>query len=250
MRQSSLLMKIVWCWLAICPTLVLSQRFLRQGFSNQEDFGAEMELDDKEAAVDMTREMFLMQNLNWQLPKLESSQLSRIPDRAVRRHVQKYLGSQPVELKLFKKRGRYGLRAVGKAGDKGPKLRAFWRQADVNRLPKSSDFLSTSYADAVQSRLFSVEFEVQLPPVSKKKSSAGLPSVIYRFSVEPGSMNPKALVPRGAGSLSVLPHGKSGDKLPAGKCTIGVVPMKPGLIDPSWAKGRPIFRKGRSVGLM
>jgi hypothetical protein len=233
------------------PASVLSQRFLRQGFSNQEDFGAEMELDDKEAAVDMTREMFLMQNLNWQLPKLESSQLSHISDGTVRRHVQKYLGSQPVELKLFKKRGKYGLRAVGKTGNKGPKLRAFWRQADVTRIPRSSDFLSSSYADAVQSRLFTVEFEVQLPPISKKKSStSGLPSVIYRFSVEPGSMNPKALVPRGAGSLSVLPNGKGGDKVPAGTCTVGVVPMKPGLVDPSWAKGRPVFRRGKSVGLI
>jgi hypothetical protein len=94
------------------PSVVSAQRFMRRGFSNQEDFGAEMALDDKEAAVDMTREMFLMQDMQWQLQPVTDWN-KNIPDRKIRRHIQKYLG-KPVELKLYKKRGKYGLRAVGR----------------------------------------------------------------------------------------------------------------------------------------
>ena len=233
---------------------VSAQRFMRQGFSNQEDFGAEMALDDKEAAVDMTREMFLMQDMQWQLQPI--SDLHGITDRKVRRHIQKYLG-KPVDLKLYKKRGKYGLRAIGRM-ENGNKLRAFWRQAAPSTTSsstrKASDFLQVPYEDAVRSRLFTVEFEVQLPPLSKKKQKGGgaLPSVIYQVSVEPGSMNAKALVPRGSGRVSVLPKGRGGEKVQdAGSANVGVVNMKPGLVDPTWARWRPpVFRKGRDSGLM
>lgn len=227
-----------------------AQRFMRQGFSNNEDFGAEMKLEDSEGAVDMSREMFIMKDMEWEVQPIEN--LS-VKDPGVRKQIQKYL-SRPVELKLFKKRGKYGLRAVART-ESGQKLRAFWRQANINsdgsrRLTKSSDFLTASYDDAVRERLFPVEFEVQLPPI-KKAHKGALPSVVYQFSVEPGSMNPKALVPRGAGRVFVFPAGRSSEKeTNAGQAMVGAVRMKPGLVDPGWAKGRPVFRRGRKSGLM
>ena len=226
-----------------------AQRFMRQGFSNNEDFGAEMKLEDSEGAVDMSREMFIMKDMEWEIQPIENLY---VKDPAVRKHIQKYL-SRPVELKLFKKRGKYGLRAVGRT-ESGQKLRAFWRQAvssgSTRRLLKSSDFLTASYDDAVRERLFSVEFEVQLPPI-KKAHKGALPSVVYQFSVEPGSMNPKALVPRGVGRVFVFPAGRSSEKeTNAGQAMVGAVRMKPGLVDPGWAKGRPVFRRGRKSGLM
>jgi len=217
---------------------------MRQGFSGNEDFGSEMALEDNESAIDMTREMFLMQNMEWEIqPAVDLN----VPDAAVRQQIKKYL-SKPVEMKLFKKRGKYGLRAIGRTQD-GKKLRAFWRQASgASTRLKDSSFLTASYDDAVRSRLFTVEFEVQLPPIKKGQP---LPSVVYQFSVEPGSMNPKALVPRGTGRVSVFPAARSEGKLEdVGKATIGAVAMKPGLVDPGWAKGRPIFRRGRKSGLM
>lgn len=222
-----------------------AQRFMRQGFSNQEDFGSEMKVENNEN-TDMTREMFLMQDLNWNLPKLRD--LSGIKDAALRAHVHKYL-SADTELKLTKKRGKLGLRAIGKTSD-GKKLRAFWRQATPKRL-KTSDFLTASYDDAVRSRLCTVEFEIQLPPL--KKSKKVLPSVVYQVAVEPGSMNAKAMVPRGAGKVTVLPEGRGTNQevCEVGDCNVGVVRMKSGIVDPTWAKGRAgIFRKGRKSGLV
>ena len=234
--------------LLVKTSVVQAQRFMRQGFSNQEDFGAEMKLEDNEGAVDMTREMFLMQDLQWQLQPA-SDNYSGITDRALRKHIQKYMGNKPVELKLLKKRGKFGLRAVGKT-DNGKKLRAFWRQSAA-ATRGGIDFLEASYDEACRARLFTVEFEVQLPPLSKSSKDV-LPSVVYQVSVEPGSMNAKALVPRTAGRVFCYPAGRGGaaERVEVGKANVSVVPMKAGLVDPGWAKGRPIFRKGRNSGLV
>lgn len=230
------------CFLVLIQT-ALAQRFLKPVSGQMDsDFRGEMKLDENEALSGMTREMFLMQDINWELqpPVLESQKL----DRKLRNHIQKYFQS-PLQLKLLKKKGKYGLRAVGQT-DNGKKLRAFWRQGIVDRL-KASDFLEVSYDDAVRSRLFAVEFEVQLPPL--KRGSKTLPSVVYQIPLEPGSLNAKSMVPRSSGSVRVYPEGRSAPPIVAGTCNAGVT-MKPGLVDPSWAKGRTVFRKGRSTGLM
>lgn len=265
--------------------VVNGQRFMRQGFSNQEDFGSEMKLEDSEGAVDMTREMFLMQDFQWQLQaptlgNLFSSSPDQLKDRALRHHLQKYLNkNNPVELKLLKKRGQFGLRAVAKTAQ-GKKLRAFWRPCPPP--PRDSvNFLTMSYDEACRSRLFTVEFEVQLPPMATKSSrfpfSPGTsankeaakqqnnPCIVYRFSVEPGSVNAKALVPRSSAQVRVFPTGRrqqqqrgesgggsssSSMGLSVGTAAVSATPMKAGLVDPAWAKGRPVFRMGRSSGLV
>ena len=258
---------------------VAGQRFLRQGFSNNEDFGSEMKLDENDSnnAFDMTREMFLMQDLLWQIqPPIVPLRLKEtISNPVVRNHIQKYINTnQPIDVRLLKKRGKFGLRAVGRTAN-GKTLRAFWRQSiaappgppssssnAVGSSPPSRgiDFLKASYDDACRTRLFTVEFELQLPPVSKKEKHI-LPSIIYQVSLEPGSMNPKALVPRSAGRVYIYPNGRTTttttgpgksqfEKIEVGKAYISAAPMKPGIVDPSWAKGRPIFRKGRNSGLM
>jgi hypothetical protein len=222
----------------------MAQRFMGKGFSNQmdSDFQGEMKLDEDQVLSGMTREMFLMQDASWELqpPVLKTGQLNR----KLQSHIQKYLNA-PLQLKLLKKRGKYGLRAVGQM-DNGRKLRAFWRQGTVDRL-KASDFLEVSYDEAVRSRLFVVEFEVQLPPL--KKFSKTLPSVVYQIPLEPGSMNAKSMVPRSSGTIRVYPEGRAVPPVEAGIGNAGMS-MKPGLVDHTWAKGRTIFRKGRSKGLM
>ena len=219
----------------------LAQRFLRSGSQMENDFRGEMKLDENEALSGMTREMFLMQDVKWELqPPVLDAKL----EPKLKSHINKYFQS-PMQLKLMKKKGKYGLRAVGQL-DNGKKLRAFWRQGVVERL-KASDFLEVSYDEAVRSRLFAVEFEVQLPPL--KRGDKNLPSVVYQIPLEPGSLNAKSMVPRSSGSVRVYAEGRSAPAINAGTCNAGVT-MKPGLVDPSWAKGRPVFRKGRSVGLM
>jgi hypothetical protein len=263
------LQKTVWnvaLFLLVCclTNSVNGQRFLRQGFSNNEDFGAEMKIEDKENAVDMTREMFLMQNLQWQIqtPFLHDN-YGKIRNASIRRHIQKYIGNQAIDIRLQKKRGKYGLCALGRT-DRGKMLRAFWRQSVATNAPLSTtttttrgiDFLKASYDDACRSRLFTVEFEIQLPSLTTKHAKNGapekvFPSIVYQVSLEPGSMNPKALVPRSAGRVFVYPtRNKINERIEVGKAYVSSAPIKPGMVDPSWAKGKPIFRKGRNSGLM
>ena len=230
------------CFLGLVHA-VIGQRFLKPVSGQMDsDFRGEMKLDENEALSGMTREMFLMQDVDWELqpPKLEAQKL----DRKLRNHIGKYFSS-PMHMKLLKKKGKFGLRAIGQT-DNGKKLRAFWRQGVVET-KKASDFLTVSYDEAVRSRLFAVEFEVQLPPL--KRGSKTLPSVVYQIPLEPGSLNAKSMVPRCTGSVRVYPEGRSVPAIEAGTCNAGIS-MKPGIVDPSWAKGRPIFRKGRSTGLM
>ena len=233
--------------------VVSGQRFMRSS-DVDEEFEMEMEMEDDEKLSGMSREMFIMQRLSWELqpPKLTttttvSSSNSKELDARVKRHVQSFLAS-PVKLKLQTRKGKYGLRAVGIL-ENGKKLRGFWRQAVTGRQTtvKSTDYLSAKYDDAVRNRLLTIEFELQLPPIGKEKK---LPSVVYQFALEPGSMNTKAMIPRGSGRVLVYPTGHDGDPcVEAGTCNVGMT-MRAGLVDPTWARGRPFFRKGRSPGVV
>jgi hypothetical protein len=229
--------------------LANAQRFLRQGFNGQEDFAAEMRLDDEMGATDMSREMFLIKDLNIQLPAL--TDLSAIPDQALRQHVQKYLGKGPVGLKLLKRRGRYGLKAIAflPGINHNKRLRAFWRQAATPTGASRTDFTRASYDDAVRARLPLIEFHVQLPPIRQRggESSSSLPTVVYQVPLDSGTINPKCLVPRTTGRVHVRKDDQ--EFLIDEMCHIGTSPTRIGVVDPSWARGRAVFRSGRKSGL-
>ena len=232
----------------LCFRIASAQRYLLRRLSSTRV----MRADDEGRTGGLSRTMHLMQNLPWQLPALRN--LVDVPDPALRSHLRKYL-SRPVNLTLLRKPGKFGLRAVGQLSN-GKKLRAFWRQS----FPKTSQFMTSdvlkqSYEEAVRESLFTVEFELQLPPVSRR--SKVLPSVVYTVSVERGNMNPKAIVPRGPGRVTIWPEGRSGSKgalaggtVDMGTCAVLGYEMRPGLVDSTWAKGRPIFRAGRKSGLV
>jgi len=227
--------------LVVLTRLELACGGLRDGFNSQMDseYKAEMQMGDGEAMQGMSREMFQMQDADWEIqpPKLENLSPS------MKSHILKYL-DEPVKLTLQRRRGKYGMRAIGELPS-GQKLRAYWRQGAEKRM-RSSEFLHASYDDAVRSRLSMVEFELQLPPLKKSKK---LTSVVYSVAVETGSLTSKAIVPRGSGRIKVYPSGHDGDSVEAGKGVVGLK-MKAGLIDPGWAKGKRIFRKGRPVGVI
>jgi hypothetical protein len=231
---------VVFVLITIQSTTVIAQRFMRDSMSAQmeaENRG-EMTLANENLAG-MSREMFLLQDLNWELAP---PNLDELQDRKLAKHIRKYLNA-PLQMKLFRKQGKHGLKAMG-ITERGTKLRAFWRQgARLNRTP--ADVLQASYDDAVQARLFSVEFEIVLP--SLKRGQTELPSVVYEVAVEPGTMNPKAMIPRGSSHVRVVREGAS---VNAGMCAVGVAKMRAGLVDSSWARGRAIFRKGRAPGVI
>jgi hypothetical protein len=218
---------------------------LREGFSSKvgSDARNRMKLDDAGAANGMGRDMFLMKDKQWEL---QPADFSTVKDWKLRRHCEKFLG-KPVKMKLSSRAGKYGLRAMGET-QSGQRLRGFWRQK-IGTQGKGSDFLKIKYDDAVKQRLTTIEFEVQLPPTDKR--SKVLPAVIYSVAVEAGAMNQKVMVPRGAGSVRILPDGHGdGDEvrtLEVGKAMVSL-PMRSGIVDPSWARGRIVFRKGRPTG--
>jgi hypothetical protein len=246
--RSSVLALTLLLVLVCYPRLhhLVSADLLREGFSSKvgADARNRMKLDDAGAATGMGRDMFLMKDSKWELQPVD---YSPIRNWALRRHCEKFL-SKPIAMKLSARPGKYGLRAMGETPS-GTRLRGFWRQVGAGTGGKGSDFLQLKYDDAVKQRLTTIEFEIQLPPMEKK--SKILPSVIYSIAVEPGAMNQKAIVPRGAGSVRILPEGHGeGDAvrtLDVGKGIVSL-PMKSGLVDPSWAKGRIVFRKGRPAG--
>ena len=235
--------------LAVCVLLmattfqsVSAQRFLRDTGATGAQVRSEMALEEGQGLSGMSREMFLMKDKQWELLPSELKDV----ESSVRRHVLKYM-KDPVELSLQKRKGKYGMRAIGKT-QSGQKLRAYWRQCPPGVIEKftSSQLLDVPYDAAVRSRLSMVEFEVQLPPM---KGSKKLPSVVYSVAIEPGTMNPKAIVPRGAGKIRIFPDGRDGAPIEAGTGNIGLR-MRAGLVDPAWAKGKAIFRKGRPTGLI
>jgi hypothetical protein len=242
---------IIVMWLrSLCFLLVAggvsAQGFLRDGFNSgmEGDFNREMNVEGKEVVAGMTKEMVLMEKSDWELQPIN---FNCIKDGPLRRHLQSFM-SEPITLKLSNRKGKHGMRAIGQLGS-GEKLRAYWRQSGEGNRLKGSDLLEVSYEDACRSRLSTIEFEVQLPPVGKSKK---LPSVVYSVPVEQGSMNGKAMIPRGACVVKVFPvgHGQGATPvLDVGKSFVNI-PMRAGLVDPGWAKGRSIFRKGRSTGAM
>lgn len=219
--------------------------FLREGFNSKvgADARAKMKLDDPGLANGLSRAMFLMKDKQWEI---QPADFSLVKDRKLRRHCKKYL-NKPIKMKLTGVQGNYGRKAQGVLPD-GKRLRALWREA----LPADDttiDVLKDRYDEAVRQRMTTIEFEIQLPPTDKKSKT--LPIVIYSVAVEAGSMNPKIMVPRGSGYVRILPKGRADKTLSMelGKAFV-TIPMKSGIVDPGWARGRTIFRKGRPVGLV
>lgn len=232
-------------WLVVVLLIVTSsfttaQSFLRQGFVEGEDH----ELDISERISGLSSQLTLASRVAWELPPLQTSD---IRNRVLRRHVRKYLGKNPVQLSLLAQNARKGsFRAIGSLPN-GKKLRVLWGEG-LNPPTESLD--TSSYDDALYSRLTLLELEVVLPPLPRTKV---LPSIVYKFPLAVGSVNPQTVVPRGAARVSFFPEGrKEGAKyLDLGKSYVVPSPMRNGLVDPSWAKGRaPVFRRGRKSGLM
>lgn len=274
--------------LLLCCSVAHAQRGLMR---STEQFYAKDDSISRSTLEHMTREMSLIQDLPWTLPKtslkpyigFESTQ-SDAKDGGVKltkqmaKHIEKYTNKHPLTLTLSSKRGKYGLLA-GAVLPNGTKLRGYWREAtdkESTRTPQMSSSSSSSmfqklkngelpYDDAVRSRLFTVEFELQLPPLVR---GGPLPSVLYQIPLEKGSLNPKAYTPRydHGNRLVLLPQGRPDGSSVATKpiqidcgklqhtlpihCH-GTTP-KGGIIDPSWSKGKAIFynpKRTRSSGI-
>ena len=238
------------------PQVTLAARgggFMRDGFNNR----MEREFTPESSGVDelggMTPEMLVLKNQEWQLePPNQHVVSNTIRDKMLRAHVQKFV-SKPLRIKGtgvgLRTATNVGYKAVAKTHE-GKKMRAVWKRGTVlgERRITSRDMLKVSYDDAVRQRTGAthVSWELILPPVPGTKD---LPSLVYTVPIQMGSVNPEAVVATSEGTVTLYPKG-SKDK--TNRIELGtaraLMPMRAGLVDPSWARGRTIFRKGRPVG--
>ncbi len=156
----------------------------------------------------------------------------------------------------------------------GPTLKKKKKEGGVGM-----NVLNDSYEDCLK-RLYGkyVELEVLLPKTKKVMNSRGggpPPSIVYRVPIQTGHVNPMGMVSKSRATVTLYPYGRTlatsspssnaaaaaaasssreggrkGDlAIPLGLTNIHL-PLGRGLVDPSWAKGRKLFWKGRSVGLI
>jgi hypothetical protein len=122
--------------------------------------------------------------------------------------------------------------------------------------------LTDSYEDCLK-RLYGkyVELEVLLP----KRSGGPPPSLVYRVPINAGTVNPFGMVSKSRATVTLYPRGRilaaanasglNAKSVPRDLAvSVGLsnvhVPLGPGLVDPSWVRGKKLFWKGRSVGLI
>ena len=139
----------------------------------------------------------------------------------------------------------------------------------ITRREIGVNVLEDGYEDCLK-RLYGkyVELEVLLPRTKKMSSNSrgnAPPSVVYRVPIQSGHVNPLGMTSKSRATVTLYPHGRtlaaekaSGPNaasvqrdvaIPLGLSNVHV-PLGPGLVDPSWVKGRKLFWKGRSVGLV
>ena len=234
-----------------------AQRFLRDGFTSKldEEFKYEAGLDNNpNSPVGMPREMFVLTELDLEVSP--PTNLTIPSNRALTRHLHKHL-DQPLKLQLEQRKGGIGYRAFGVLPN-GKRLRGSWRRGEAPQKLLNSDFLTVSYDEAVRSRLLFLEIEMALPRLSKRQQQQQAskarrpPRVLYQLAVEGGVMIPKAVLPRGDAAVQVLYSDAKDSTEPLAPPTAAKLGlrMKPGLVDPGWARGRTILRKGRSAGVI
>ena len=98
------------------------------------------------------------------------------------------------------------------------------------------------------------------------------PSVVYRVPIQSGHVNPMGMTSKCRALVTLYPRGRTVSSASSSSSATGGgssssnnsnddvvinlgltnihLPLGPGLVDPSWSKGRKVFWKGRSVGLV
>ena len=100
-------------------------------------------------------------------------------------------------------------------------------------------------------------------PKTKDAAAGGNPLIIYSVPVGIGTMNPKSRVTQSNGVVMIYPKGRKKNEESStdndgggggggGGIVVGSTNLHlhsgPGVIDWTWAKGKKVFWKGRSVG--
>ena len=155
------------------------------------------------------------------------------------------------------------------------RVRAAWstsgpRMLSVNE-QNSQTFLKMDYDAASQTAHSRMEVEITLP---RGRKTGKNPTVLYTFPVSEGNLGDgSTYISASSGTVTVFPNGRvkkasdsmnfsggmvarsmEGETEDEGGVDIGKSAAHAaggqGLVDPSWARGRAVWRRGRRVGVM
>ena len=214
----------------------------------------------------------------WHLPPLDHDELVDklgSEHRDVAEYISNTLGKKPLTVQLRKKNvgvktssftTQEKFRAVVSPGTNvkkiGNQLRSVWfigserasTQSSVVR-EQEKDLLTKSYEDN-SSKLYPSHFVLEVFLPKTKVCKGGNPLVTYSVPFGTGTTSPKSKVAQANGVVTIYPNGRK--RTSSGEVSQGIEIGKtslhlnsgPGLVDPSWAKGRKNFWKGRSVGTL
>jgi len=145
-------------------------------------------------------------------------------------------------------------------------LRAVWSSTSPAAVQESSqDLVTKSYEECSMGFRNLLELEVILP---KTRHVSASPIILYTFPMEAGSMNKASRLAMTRGQVQVFPRGRthpsstssftsdpeqvSDDLIHNKVFHVGLASLHihspPSLIDWTWAKGKILFWRGRSVG--
>jgi hypothetical protein len=219
----------------------------------------------------------------WQLPPLDSKdviqKLGR-EHRAVAQYIVNTLGKAPLTVQLRKNtvgvktstlatQEKY--RAVVTPGSNVKKfqnkLRSVWFIGYERASMQSSaiqqqeaDLLTRSYEDNT-AKIYPSHFVLEVFLPKTRACKGGNPLVTYSIPFGVGTTSPKTKVPQANGIVTVYPNGRK----KAGSTSLDEVAVSQGievgqtslhlnagsgLVDPTWARGRRYFWKGREVGTL
>mmetsp|Transcript_2100 Transcript_2100/g.2513 ORF Transcript_2100/g.2513 Transcript_2100/m.2513 type:complete len:299 (+) Transcript_2100:88-984(+) len=224
----------------------------------------------------------------WTIPPIDSEELIQKlgkEHRNVAQYISNTLGKAPLTVQLNKKKvgvknslpssptaiiggnsqDKYRAQVIPSSNTKGKKsnLRSVWYLASHSAVSKTSairqsteGLLTKTYEE--NTSLFHpshLVIEVFLPKTRACKG--GNPLITYSIPVGAGTTSPKSRVSQANGKITVFPNGRKrkqggGDSNSSNAIEVGKTSLHlntgPSLVDPSWAKGRKYFWKGRSLG--
>lgn len=173
--------------------------------------------------------------------------LDKVRDAKLRKHLSTFL-DKPLTFKLTNnqatKRGGNTYRAIVKT-QSGDALRGYWKRGKSTETLRAKEMMDLSYDECVRRKNTQgsvVDFEVQLPPLK-----GYLPSIVYNVVLGKGTASMDSSICRSSGMVKIHPKGIESKGFKLGTTHI-CNPMRAGIVDHAWCKGKTIFRRGRSVG--
>ncbi len=221
----------------------------------------------------------------WTVPPLDTEELIQKlgkEHRDVAEYISNTLGRNPLSIQLNKKRigmKQQPIQSPGAAfsnqekyraqvlpisntkGDrfKNSKLRSVWYIASDRAvsqtsaaMQKNEDLLTKSYDENI-SHFHPSHFVLEVFLPKTRACKGGNPLVTYSIPMGAGTTSPKSRVSQSNGVVTVFPKGRKrkqgeiSESVEVGPTSLHLNSGS-GLIDPTWARGRKYFWKGRNVG--